>query len=119
MSQIKELKGYMGKSVFVAVSKNAYVECDENGAPKFDRGEVEIAKLFGVEFPDKEIRVSIGAWRSYDITGKISKNGRTIFVDIYSVRCPSVKSDYVTDLISNAHRVLNGKQLTPEQQFKV
>ncbi len=116
---IKKLASYNGDEYnFVAVAKNAYVICDTEGNPCFDRGEVEIAQLFGKEFPDIETRVSIGPWRCYDITGEFSEDQKILFIDIYSVRCPNAKSDYVTELISNAHRVLTGKKLTPEQLEK-
>lgn len=113
------LEGYEGKSHFIAVAPNVYVECDDDDNLRFNRGEVEIAKLFGEEFPNMEIRVTIGPWRSYDITGSIIGDRKVILIDIYSVRCPSVRSDYVTDLISNAHRLLAGKKLKPEQMYKV
>jgi hypothetical protein len=119
LGEVKELTAYDGKAQkFVAVSKNAYVTCGADGKPIFDRGEIEIAKLFGFEFPDMETRVSIGPWRCWDITGDISADHKVIFIDIYSVRCPSTKHDYITDLITNAHRILDGKKLTPEQSFK-
>lgn len=119
LGEVKELTAYDGsEQKFVSVSKNAFVTCGADGTPLFDRGEIEIAKLFGLEFPDMETRVSIGPWRCYDITGDISEDKKVIFIDIYSVRCPSPKSDYITDLITNAHRVLDGKKLTPEQKFK-
>jgi hypothetical protein len=113
---IKKLSSYKGEECnFVAVAENAYVTCGLNGEPIFDRGEVEIAKLFGAEFPEQETRVSIGPHRGYDITGEISADKKVIFIDIYSVRCPGVKDYYVTELLSNAHRVLGGKKLTVEQ----
>jgi hypothetical protein len=39
--------------------------------------------------------------------------------DFCSFRCPGIHSDYVTDLITNTHRLLNGKELTAEQLYKI
>jgi hypothetical protein len=119
MTKIVELEDYSGsKSFFVAVSARAFVECREDNKRFYiyNRGEVEIAKSFAKEFPDKEIRVSMGPWRSYDIAGRVSEDQKIIFIDIYSVRCPSPTGRYVTDLITNAHKIFAGKTLTPEQR---
>lgn len=103
--QTKTMKGYGDiEGEFCEAAKNVWVT-SRDGKPKFDRGEIEIAKFFAKEFPDKTIVVSIGPWRSYDIAGEISEDGKKILLDIYSVRVPSVNDQYVTDLVTNAHIV--------------
>ena len=106
-TKIEKLKGYgeIGHD-FVAVTKNAYVQCTPEGNIIFDRGEVEIAKMFAAEFPNLQIIVSIGPYRFYDIAGEFNHDHTAILLDIYSVRVPSLRDSYITELISNAHRIL-------------
>lgn len=113
--EIKKLVGYLGnESYFTKVNDNAWVECTANGKPVYDRGEVEIAKFFGGEFPKLEIRVTIGAWRTYDIAAKFNSEHTIIFIDIYSVGVPKVKSSWTTSLVTNAHRILNKNREKPK-----
>jgi len=66
-----------------------------------------------------EIRVTIGPWRDWDITGELRKDHKIILIDIYSVRVPDPKGEYVTDLITNVHKLLAGKELTAHEKFHV
>jgi hypothetical protein len=106
-AETKEAEGYSGSNtLFCRVGKNAWVQCGADGSVLFDRGEVGIAQEFGKAFPQCEIRVTIGPWRCYDIIAQFNKDNSIIFIDIYSVRCPHAKSSYVTDLMTNAYKIL-------------
>jgi len=112
LPEVKKAFGYMGDTEFVRVDEklNAWVECGKDGKPIFDRGEVEVAKLFAETFPSWEVRVTIGPYRGYDINGSAKKDDKVIFIDLYSVR-PGIR--YAKQLIEGMKKKLVEWKMQP------
>jgi len=60
-------------------------------ADKFDRGELEIAKLFADSCEEWTVVITMGPWRGYDIRYELLWDNKIIHLDFYSVRLPDKK----------------------------
>jgi len=73
------------------------------------KGELRIAKLVRKTFPNYVVKVTIGPYRFCDVSYKLSRSRKEIFLDFYSVRLPSAKD--VKEMIFEMKRCIENADI--------